>query len=263
MKNRLRKTIYIILGLLSKLTLRKVNAFVLCYHGFSNDNWKFSTTTSSFKKQILALKKTHTFVSAPEFESYLSTNFFAEKPLVLLTIDDGYKDIMSVREFLNRQNIKPTVFLLSNARDVNRKELDNHKELLSIKDIRILQRDGWFFGSHGATHSDFYKLSREDIAYEVTGSKQDLEKVLGCSVDYFAYPKGRYTKEILTVVKKSGYKMAFSMDDNLISQKTKELTIPRIGIDGTHAFSEFKNLTSFYAIIFRRTIKKYLPSLAI
>ena len=43
-----------------------------------------------------------------------------------------------------------------------------------------------------------------------------------------------------SMVKKAKYKMAFTMDDGFITPGIEPLTLPRVGIDRTHTFAEFK-----------------------
>jgi hypothetical protein len=79
--------------------------------------------------------------------------------------------------------------------------------------------------------------------------------MLDTKIHFIAYPKGRYTKEILHETQKAGYAMGFSMDDDMISHKTNLFKVPRIGVDRTHTFEEFKTLFTTRSIAFRKVIK--------
>ena len=67
-----------------------------------------------------------------------------------------------------------------------------------------------------------------------------MEKAIGFSVQYFAYPKGRYIKSTKSPVEKAGYAAAFGVGPNRISAKTNIYAIPRISVDRTHSIEQFK-----------------------
>lgn len=263
MKSELRKIIYILLGKVSFVMNKRASMSVLCYHGFSNDAWRFNTNISIFESQLEMISHSSKFITAKELWNYIVGSKTPSKPGVLLTIDDGYKDLMQIRKIVNSYKIRPIIFLLSDVANVNRLEIDNNKGFLSDADVRVLISDGWEIGSHGATHADFHNLRSAEVLKEVALSKIALENKYGVPVKYFGYPKGRYTKNVIREVRKAGYEMCFTMDDSIISTKTNLYRIPRIGVDKTHTIGEFPFLNSFYVIKFRQIVKKYLPSLAL
>ena len=150
---------------------------------------------------------------------------------------------------------KPTVFLLSSPRDANRNELNNALRLLTAPQIKKLISMGWEIGCHTATHPNVFKLSPSQLGSEIINSKIQLEKQLGLIINYFAYPKGRYTPSAVKAVEQAGYKLALTMDDSYVNSDTDPLKIPRIGVDGTHSFSEFKVLPTSGSRLIRKLLK--------
>ena len=253
----LRKMVYSTIGLLGSLiSIPKITIF--CYHGISDSGWRFDVTGEDFEKQIKYLKTRYKLVSLPEIHEYLSNNKRITKPLACITFDDGYKDVLKIQEFCKAEKIYPTVFVLSNPKLVNRKEIDNNKELLSDKDIKSLIKYGWTIGSHGATHENFKSLTYNQIVNEVDKSKKMLEKSLGLKIDYFAYPKGSYSQAIVNQVSKSGYKLAVSMDPGILNMKSDKFTLPRVGVDGSHSFTEFVALPNPITVLLRK-LSTYTP----
>ncbi|MEK7517688.1 MAG: polysaccharide deacetylase family protein [Patescibacteria group bacterium] len=263
MKIILRKLIYGFIYFAESLFSKKLDVVVTCYHGFSSDGWRFSVPIKEFKKQLNFLKQNYEFITIDDLRFYLENKKNISKPSVLITIDDGYEDVLETKDIFHEMKIKPLLFLLSNPDSADRSELGNKKKLLTEKQMKILVKEGWSFGSHGATHADFSKLSNSKIEEEVVVSKRNLEKMFGVSVKYFAYPKGRYTDKIVSAVSKSSYVLAFSMDDEIISPGVNKFTIPRVGVDGSHSFYEFSILFSFWAIMVRKIIKKHFPNFAL
>jgi biofilm PGA synthesis lipoprotein PgaB len=261
-----RKAIYVSLGFVDRILQRQNPVFILTYHGINSDNWRFSVDQEVFKKHILYLKKQYEFITLSELAAYLEGKKKLARPSVVLTIDDGYKDILGMKDFLTKQNIRPTLFVLSDPSHVNDKEVGIKAAFLSAKEIKNLMKDGWEVGCHSATHANLVKIKnqkskvkndrRYGLEEEIMQSKKTLEKELGIAVPYFSYPRGKYTDGVLKTVKKAKYTLAVTMDDGLITRKTHPLLLPRVGIDRTHTFEEFKVTFLPSVVLLRNVIKK-------
>jgi len=253
-----RKISYFSLGLLDKYLLRRQpGIFILCYHGLSDNKWRFNIPIEKFKIQVNYLYKHYHPLALSDLSEYLSRAKNISKPSFILTFDDGFRNILSAKDFLVRLKIKPTVFLTSSPFKVDRIELGTHQELLNTQDVLSLIKNGWEIGCHSATHPDFSKLSPTDQQQEIKISKHKLESQMGTKISYFAYPKGNYNYDILSSVKDAGYSMGLTMDDNPITHKSNPLLLPRIGIDKTHSFTEFIYTFSPSVVSFRGLLKRF------
>lgn len=228
---------------------------ILCYHALDSHN-KYSVGILQFKKQIQMLTRTHTFISLDEYTS--GKRLSPKKNYAVLTFDDGYKNILEVREFLNKLHITPTLFVLSDPQKADRHELDHKGQLLSWEDIKSLQNDGWIIGSHGATHADFARLSTKELIKEIYESKKVIEEKTGRSVAYFAYPKGIVNPLVKRIVKDAGYKYAFGISP-LNAQKGKyRYEIPRYVVERSYSAEnmhiKIAPSTLFLRRVFDRTV---------
>lgn len=254
----LRRLIYIILGFPSIFGIvKKPLITVLCYHSISNDGWRFSTTPSEFKKQMDLFSKYYDFISADQLVEYMAGNFKPRRPSILLTFDDGYKNLMDVVALLLEMKIKPVVFIIANPKKVNRNEIDSDLELLSKSDIKKLSEINWTIGSHTNSHPNM-KSNKIDIDEEIGTSRNVIKEVTGKTISYIAYPKGIYDEKILRSVKKAGYTLGFSMDDALLMPTINPLTIPRVGIDGSHSVIESLMTSQPLSILFRKFVRHKL-----
>ncbi len=61
---------------------------------------------------------------------------------------------------------------------------------LQTDHVRELANNGHRIGSHTVTHARLPELSEEDLRAELEVSKQDLEILLGQTVDWLAPPRG-------------------------------------------------------------------------
>lgn len=240
-----RRMLYLILAVIDKLYNRENSVFVLCYHSINNDNWRFSVDIEEFKKQVEFLLKRYQSISLSDLYGYLADRKKLKGPSFVITFDDGYRDIIKIKSFLKIKHIKPAVFVLGTSYNkINWKTLGTRRQLLSSRDINNLQKSGWEIGYHGLTHT---------ILTQLNGS---LKEEILSPYKYFAYPKGRYSRGIISFLRKTNYKLAMSMDDSIISRETNPYIIPRIGVDGTHNFNEFKTLASPSVVKFRSLIKR-------
>lgn len=237
---------------------RKTRITVFCYHSISDDGWRFSVRADEFKKQINYLLQTQIPIKASELSAYISSEKRVEKNMFVLTFDDGYADILSVKDFLREKGITPTMFLIADSKNANRAELETERPLLAREQIQELANTGWEIGSHSQTHADFSKLTATDINREISGSKNMLERELGIKIKYFAYPKGYYNDEITSEAKRAGYDLAFPVDDGYVTEKTNRFAIPRVGVDGTHTFRQFELIYTPAAMFVRRLIRKII-----
>lgn len=252
----IRRASYVLLGSIDRTLIKSQSQIVvLSYHSVAHDTWKFSIDRSMLMKQISYLQKHYSILSLDSLNQFIKNKTTITKPSVVLTFDDGYKDILTMKDFFKKKNITPALFILANPKKPNLKELGTKRTFLSKREIISLHKAGWEIGCHSATHSNLAELSDKELYQEIVASKRSLEKDLGIKINYFAYPRGKYNAAVLEMVKKAKYKMAFTMDDGLITPGVAPLMLPRVGIDRTHTFAEFKTAFSPSVIRLRRTIK--------
>lgn len=257
----LRRSIYVFLYVLDKILGRKPGVFILCYHSISSDTWRYGVSKEVFEEQINYLMRHYTAISLDDLNLYLQGKKDLKAPSFIITFDDGYQDVLAVRDFIKKLNIKPALFVLSDRKAVDRKELNTMRPFLSTGQILELKKDGWIIGCHSATHANFRDMTQEQLDCEIAASKKSLEKELGFPIRYFAYPKGVYTQAVLITLERAGYALALTMDDYTLDIKAKVLRIPRIGVDRTHDFVEFKAIFYPGAILFRKLVKNYIMHL--
>ncbi len=76
--------------------------------------------------------------------------------------------------------------------------------------VADMRRRGFTIGSHTRTHVSLPMESPENVATQLEGSKQELERRLGEPIDHFAYPGGQFTGDIVDAVARAGYRYAYT-----------------------------------------------------
>ena len=71
-------------------------------------------------------------------------------------------------------------------------------------------RAGLIVGSHTRSHAWLTQESSIDVLDEARGSREEIERRLGITVEHFAYPDGRFDAATVTAVAAAGYRFAYT-----------------------------------------------------
>jgi peptidoglycan/xylan/chitin deacetylase (PgdA/CDA1 family) len=154
---------------------------------------------------------------------------------VLLTFDDAYDDLYkellpAIAEF----KLRPLVFVVTEkiggTNDWDERQGLRTRSLLTLAQMREMQRSGVTFGSHSATHPLLSSLSDSELRREVRDSKAMLEDALGTAVEWFAYPFGDVDRRVRATVLEAGYKAAVTTNAGF-NRWQDPLALHRLEID--------------------------------
>jgi peptidoglycan/xylan/chitin deacetylase (PgdA/CDA1 family) len=210
---------------------------VLMYHniGIPPKEIKFPglyVTPRMFRFQMWCLKAfAFKVVPLKELLSYVKGDIVHEN-LAAITFDDGYQDFYdNAYPVLKEYGYPSTVFLVSDL--VGKENLWDEpkarglKRLMDWETIFRLKEEGIVFGSHTKTHPFLSKLHPNDIVHEIKNSKDLLESRLQRPVEFFCYPYGDYSDEVINVVRESGYMGALTMKRGLVHRGDNPFEIRR------------------------------------
>lgn len=255
----LRRSVYALLGMMHRyIHFQRPDVVVFCYHSIGADSWRFTVSLDRLKHQIETLLTEADPLSISELEQYLDGSLILSRPGFVITFDDGYRDVLNAVDFFREKEIYPIVFVLSKPNAANRIEMENEKPLLNVQELRSLRENGWTIGCHSATHASFEELDSDSMKQEISSAKHELEIALGIPVEYFAYPKGRYTDKTIETVRRAGFKLGFTVEYSPINVSTEKFLIPRVGVDQTHTLSEFLVMSTKIGILFKENVAKII-----
>jgi peptidoglycan/xylan/chitin deacetylase (PgdA/CDA1 family) len=164
-----------------------------------------NVSPQSFEKQMGYLKNNgYTVIPLNELiEGFRAGRKFAHKTVVI-TLDDGYADnYTNAFPVLKKYHFPATIFLISDY-------VRPGSVFLNWEQVKEMSRNGISFGSHTRRHAYLPNLSKAQLIDEIAGSKRDIEKNLGISVDYLAYPCGGFSDQVKTMAAQAGYKAALA-----------------------------------------------------
>ncbi len=134
---------------------------------------------------------------------------------------------------------------------INKKLILNNAQLryeenMTVEQITEIDKEGLVtIGAHTLTHPFLARETDERSQLEIVNSVSELEKLLGHSVQFFAYPNGTpnvdWGKREIESLKKTDVKISFSTKANNFSHKNNPYAIPRFGLTlGSLRFIKFK-----------------------
>lgn len=171
-------------------------------------------------------------------------SFAADMVLKELQIDEVY-DILAEVQQMHPEIIIPRGFV-------------NTKELLEMKKSGLVE-----IGAHSLSHPILANESMDRSEWEIKKSVSDLTSLIDVDVRTFAYPNGieglDYGQREMDLLGQAGVELAFSVDPDVISSKSKPLSLPRWGSIARLKFGRFgKYLPSrLNQANIRAEIKKY------
>jgi peptidoglycan/xylan/chitin deacetylase (PgdA/CDA1 family) len=167
----------------------------------------------------------YTTVTVGQVYDYLQYGILLPDKPVQFRWDDGHDSNWFVYQEMKKRGMTATFFVIS------------QKLELTPDQWRQIDKDGFEIGAHTRTHPDLRGVS--DLAGEITGSRTDLETMLGHPVRSFAYPSGKYNDRIVNVVRNSGFAVAVTTDGGYTwtgDLKLKEPVVSVTGQDNVESF---------------------------
>ncbi|HEX6126999.1 MAG TPA: polysaccharide deacetylase family protein [Pyrinomonadaceae bacterium] len=180
---------------------------IITYHSIDDSGSIISTSPELFRRQIATLSEEgYRSVSLGDLAGSLRTGSWPRQRSVVLTFDDGFENfITKAAPILSEYSFSATVFLVTekcggfNEWPGNPPDLPRSR-LLSWSQVKELSAAGFEFGSHTLTHPDLTVMAAERSAEEISRSKRTIEDLIGARVVSFAYPFGRISPSIRTMV---------------------------------------------------------------
>ncbi len=240
MKDFLKKSTWGILYTIACVVPHRPRCTVLLYHSISESKDFFTVSPEVFEKQMRYIKRCQKVISLDAVLNYIK-GAPIQNNSVAITFDDGYQDFVKIAlPILVRLSIPATVFVLGKDDEVDRFELGNTEQLLTVNDVQQLKNPFVTIGSHGVSHRKLTRLPSFEVTKEVHDSKNHIKEMYGISPVYFAYPKGSWNDEVAVIIENAGYEAAFSVIETAVQKDGRYFVVPRIQIDHSTTWTQFK-----------------------
>jgi len=199
----------------------------------------------TFRQQLQYLEMTgYNVIPLRHLYEYVTGKRTALPPnAVVITIDDGWRSTYTeAYPELKKRGFPFTVFIYPEF-------IGKTATALNWTQVREMASNGGDMESHSLSHPFLTRRRHpelDDVAYaswlhkELTDSKRILEKHLGQSVDFLAYPYGDYDHYLARAVGKAGYTAALTCDFGKVVPGSDPLRMRRFVIDKRMDFGAFR-----------------------
>jgi peptidoglycan/xylan/chitin deacetylase (PgdA/CDA1 family) len=183
---------------------------ILVYHsvapthaGQTAEQRLLDVDTTIFRQQMSYLAANrYTVISLSTLIDALQGHGSVPPRAVVITFDDGWlTQYQHALPILEQMRFTATFFVIT-------AQVGRGSMYMNLEELTTLQRAGMTIASHTRTHPNLTQASDSQLHDEVFGSRQDLQKMLGGSVDLFAYPYGAWDRRVAAAVEGAGYRAA-------------------------------------------------------
>lgn len=222
---------------------------ILMYHMVNETNYlnerRYCCSPKIFRKQMAYLKRAkYRVIGLDELVNSIRNGDQLLQKSIVITLDDGFRDnyhnaFPVLQEFRFPATIFAVSRFLGHSNVWMQKEGYPTRKLLTWKELKKMATDGITIGAHTMTHALLTDIGVESTIQEIEESKRELEDGLEKSIHFFAYPYGRFNKQVKNVVKEAGYLAACSVRSGFNSEHTDPYALRRIDVYGTDTLWKF------------------------
>ena len=212
--------------------LQRQQVPILCYHQIrewtASDSKRakdYIVPVTNFREQMKMLADSgyHTILPDQLYDYLTKGTPLPAKP-VMLTFDDNKEDQFTIaRDVMNKYGFKGVFFIMTVSL--------NRPHYMSPQQIKQLYVEGNVIASHTWDHGNVKTYKDEDWMKQIDKPSQQLEKIVGKKLEYFAYPFGLWDKAAIDQLKQRGYKAAFQLSAKRDEQEPL-FTIRRMIVPG-------------------------------
>lgn len=227
-------------------TTDPTGAIVLCYHIVeSPQDPRMEISRDTFRQHLQYLEMTgYNVIPLHDLYEYVIGKRPALPPnSVVITIDDGWRSTYTeAYPELKKRGFPFTVFLYPQI-------IGKTATALNWDQVREMAANGADVQSHSLSHPFLTRrrhIELDDVNYakwlakELSDSRRILEKHIGKSVDFLAYPYGDYDHYLARAAGKAGYAAALTCDFGKVIKGSDPLRMRRFVIDKRIDFSAFR-----------------------
>lgn len=221
---------------------KKKGSNILMYHSVDINNAFFTVSPKEFKKQMIYLKSHYKIVPLINLIKDLNSKNSTEG-CVSITFDDGYLDnYQNVFPVIKELSIPITIFIATNYIGKTLKTSDGLTLNVVKEDkLREMFETGLVsFMPHTHKHTILTNVNLEEAVQDIEISRKKIEQMFKTQADIFAYPKGKYSSEIVSYLKNNDWAGAVTVEEGVNGNDADKFLLKRNSIDSSTDFTQFK-----------------------
>ncbi len=205
---------------------------ILCYHQIrdwvpsdSKTAKDYIVPVNNFREQmkLLADNGYHTILPDQLYDYLLKGATLPPKPIMISFDDTRLEQYTIAREEMNKYGFKAVFFIMTVSL--------GRPGYMTKEEVKHLADEGNTIGSHTWNHSNVKNYSVHDWMIQIDKPSQQLKKITGRPIEYFAYPFGLWNRETIEQLKKRDFKAAFQLSAKR-DENDPQFTIRRMIVPG-------------------------------
>jgi peptidoglycan/xylan/chitin deacetylase (PgdA/CDA1 family) len=222
---------------------------ILVYHNFSKKRSdKTAVGQDDFEAQMKYLKQNgYHVVSIDQLFDFIDYKKQLPEKSIVITFDDAWRSIFDVAlPILIKYGFTSTFFIYT--------DFIGGGKAMTWKQIETLSKIGFDIQCQTKTHrnlavpnkNESFKEYFESIEMEISYPKKLLKKKLNIDCKFLAYPYGETNNLVIALLKKHGYRAAFTVDRKSNPFFIDKYRIHRSVIYGSYDMDKFKDNLSVF-----------------
>ena len=222
---------------------------ILSYYRISkNKPSKTAITQDDFKAQMKYLKDNgYHVITLDQLLGFLDYREQIPEKSVVITFDDGWISIYDIAvPILKEYGFPATIFIYT--------DFVGGGKAMSWKHIKALSQAGFDIQCQTKTHRNLTVLKNKEsfkqyfnaLEMEISYPKKLIKEKLNKECNCLAYPYGETNNLIIAILKKHGYRAAFTVDNKSNPFFVDKYKISRSAIYGKYDIKKFKNKLSVF-----------------
>ncbi len=182
---------------------------VLVFHSIDESGSVISMTPGRLKQLLLRLKQEgYQTLTLNELTAWARGEVTLTRPSVVITFDDGYENLYKhAFALLDDLGFTATVFLTTGYCGGGNQWPAQHAsigrlKMLTWQQISEMSKSAFSFQAHTRTHPDLNRLTPKQVEAELLDSRREIEGRLGMAAEYFAYPFGKPSPQVVDLTRK-------------------------------------------------------------
>jgi peptidoglycan/xylan/chitin deacetylase (PgdA/CDA1 family) len=208
---------------------------ILLYHSISPDppDWiaPFTISPATFRAHLdVVVASGRQPITVSQLADGLQGKAQLPARPVLITADDGFADFAdNAIPALAERKLPSTLYVTTGALAGRGQEsVLPPADMLRAVDLPGLEAAGVEIGAHSHTHRQMDLLSENQIADEISRSRDLLAEALGHPIRSFAYPHGYWRAKVLRLVDAAGFDSSCAVGNSLCSPRDHPLALSRL-----------------------------------
>ena len=222
---------------------------VLVYYSFSkNKPGKTPVTQDDFKAQMKYLKENgYNVITLDQLLDFLDYKEQIPEKSVVITFDDGWRSIYNIAfPIMKEYGFPATLFIYT--------DFIGGGKAISWKQVKKLSENGFDIQCKTKTHRNLaakkkkesFKKYFKSLEMEISYPKKLIKKKLNKECKYQAYPYGKTNNLVIAMLKKHGYRAAFTVERESNPFFADNYRIHRSAIYGKYDIEKFKKILSVF-----------------